>query len=63
MFYLQGRVKSAVYIYILKFVRFILLKSFILAAFGYNKQNKQQTNGSQELFLFPNNFHIRVQQT
>ena len=61
MFYLQGRVKSAVYIYILKIVRFILLKSFILAAFGCNKQNKQQINESQELFLFPNNFHIRAQ--
>ena len=62
MFYLQGRVKSAVYIYILKTIRFILLKSFIMAALGCNKQNKQQTYESQELFLFPNKFHIRAQQ-
>ena len=46
--------KSAVYmyIYILKIVLFILLKSFILAAFGCNKQNKQHTNKSQELYSF-----------
>ena len=61
MFCLQGRVKSAVYIYILKVVRFILLKSFILAAFVHNIQNKQQTNESQELFLFPIKFHIKAQ--
>ena len=57
MFFLQGRVKSAIYIdlYFENFLS-ILLKSFILAAFGCSKQNKQQTNKSQELYTNPNVF-------
>ena len=64
MFYLLGEWNPlyTLYIYILKIVRFILLKSFILAAFGCNNQNKQQTNENQVLFIFPNKFHIRAQQ-